>query len=38
MPEQYRSDDTVEAYRAYYRGDKRHLAVWSKRDVPTWWE
>jgi hypothetical protein len=38
MPEQYRSDDAVEAYRAYYRGDKRHLATWSKRDVPTWWE
>lgn len=38
MPEQYRSSDAIEAYRAYYRGDKRHLASWSKRTVPIWWE
>lgn len=38
MPEAYRQDDAVEAYRAYYRGEKRHLAQWSKRDVPSWWE
>lgn len=29
-------DDTVEAYRAYYRRDKRHFCVWTKREIPEW--
>lgn len=28
--------DTVEAYRHYYRRDKRPIATWSKREQPAW--
>ncbi|MBF0622942.1 MAG: hypothetical protein HQL54_13565 [Magnetococcales bacterium] len=39
MPEQYRSDDVVEAYRRYYRAEKSSFArkgsaKWSRRRVP----
>jgi len=37
MPEQYRRTDVVEAYRAYYRGEKQHLAKWARRGEPPWW-
>ena len=38
MPDEYRKKDAVEAYRAYYRGDKADIAVWSRgRKVPDWW-
>lgn len=37
MPEQYRQEDPVEAYRAYYRGDKARFATWTNREVPFWW-
>lgn len=38
MPDQYKSDDPVESYRAYYRGEKRDFAVWSSpAKVPEWW-
>jgi len=38
MPEQYKSDDPVEAYRAYYLGSKHSIAKWNKgRLAPTWW-
>lgn len=38
MPEQYRGPDTVEAYRAYYIGDKARFARWDKgRPAPPWW-
>lgn len=36
----YLSEDpehTVSAYRAYYLGEKAHLAKWTKREVPLWW-
>jgi hypothetical protein len=36
MPEEYKRDDPVEAYRAYYRGDKRRFAVWRHSETPTW--
>jgi len=38
MPAEYRRDDAVEAYRAYYRGAKAHLARWTRRSAPDWWE
>lgn len=38
MPEKYQQSDAIAAYRSYYLGDKRHLANWSKREVPAWWE
>ena len=29
-------EDTVEAYREYYKRDKREIASWSKRQPPDW--
>ena len=37
MPDQYKSDNAVEAYRQYYMNDKPHLASWKKRGKPEWW-
>lgn len=37
MPEQYRREDPVAAYRAYYRGEKANMARWTKRATPYWW-
>jgi len=37
MPEQYRQEDPVEAYRAYYRSEKARFATWTKREQPFWW-
>ena len=36
MPDQYKQDDPIESYRAYYRGDKAHMASWKKRSRPEW--
>lgn len=36
MPDDYRGDDAVEAYRAYYSGDKRRFAQW-RNGAPVWW-
>ena len=38
MPEKYRDNNTVKAYREYYIGEKQHLATWKKRGAPKWWE
>lgn len=37
MPEQYHSDDPVEAYRNYYIGDKAYFARWKFTQEPEWW-
>ncbi len=38
MPDEFKCDDPVEAYRAYYRGAKASIAKWAKgRPAPTWW-
>lgn len=37
MPDEYKTHDAVEAYRAYYRADKAHLASWKHRDNPIWY-
>lgn len=37
MPEQYRQDDTVAAYRAYYMAEKARFARWKLGNVPDWW-
>jgi hypothetical protein len=37
MPDEYKQDDAVQAYRDYYKGQKQHLASWKKRPVPEWW-
>jgi hypothetical protein len=37
MPEQYRNNDVVSAYRNYYIGEKK-FAKWNKnRSAPEWW-
>jgi len=36
MPDQYKNQDAVVAYRAYYCGDKTHLATWTGRARPEW--
>lgn len=38
MPDQYKVDNTVEAYRNYYVGAKSHLASWKGREKPEWFE
>lgn len=38
MPPEHRRDDPVEGYRAYYRGAKAHLARWTRRRRPAWFE
>lgn len=38
MPLQYQQADAVLAYRAYYCGAKGHLARWSFRQPPCWWQ
>lgn len=38
MPEQYKQVDTVEAYRAYYRGEKKKFVKWTiPGKIPDWY-
>ena len=37
MPDEYKDDDVVVAYRSYYIGDKQRFAVWKYTDKPDWW-
>jgi hypothetical protein len=36
MPDTYKQEDPVEAYRAYYKS-KSSFAAWTKRPQPEWW-
>jgi hypothetical protein len=36
MPDKYKHDNPVVAYRAYYNGEKHHLFKWTKRNIPIW--
>ena len=36
MPDQYKGDCTVSAYRDYYLGEKMAIAKWAHSEVPTW--
>lgn len=36
VPDAFRREDPVEAYRAYYRADKSAIATWRKGDSPSW--
>jgi len=38
MPDQYKSDNPILAYRDYYIGEKRHIAKWTRRPIPCWWK
>ena len=35
MPEEYKDDDAVTAYRAYYRS--KSFAKWAHSEAPSWW-
>jgi len=37
MPDKYKCEDTVKAYRDYYIGEKSKFAKWSKRAKPNWY-
>ena len=38
MPDEYKTDDVVQSYRAFYLGDKARFAQWNKtRTAPDWW-
>jgi hypothetical protein len=38
MPDEYKREDAVEAYRAYYMGDKADIAEWNwGTEAPDWW-
>jgi hypothetical protein len=36
MPDQYRCENAVTAYRNYYIGEKKRFAKWAKTPVPSW--
>ena len=37
MPDEYKSDNTVEAYQSYYINEKANIATWNKnREQPEW--
>ena len=36
MPEQYKNSNAVEAYRAYYNGEKTKIAKWKNGNIPNW--
>jgi len=36
MPDEYKCNDVVASYRAYYNGDKKRFARWTNREIPTW--
>ena len=37
IPDEYKNDDVVEAYRAYYLGEKKEIADWKNNNVPHWY-
>ena len=34
MPDEYRDDDSIIAYRNYYKHGKKHLHDWKNRNIP----
>ena len=40
MPDEYKHEDAVQAYRAYYKGDKAPFAKWEwpTAQTPWWWD
>lgn len=35
MPDEYKDDDVVKAYRTYYKFGKAHLHLWKMRPIPS---
>lgn len=38
MPEEYKTADFVQAYRNYYLGAKKDIAIWKHGNCPDWWK
>ena len=38
MPDDVKNNDSLKADRDYYKKYKSHLAVWTKRDTPEWYQ
>lgn len=38
MPDEYKQEDTVAAYRNYYMFDKVRFAKWRHSEKPSWWD
>lgn len=39
MPDEYKGEDAVEAYRRYYQSpDKKKIASWKRRTPPAWYQ
>ena len=36
MPDEYKQDDSMLAYRAYYLGEKMYMAKWKNTPIPDW--
>lgn len=36
MPDQFKNDNAIQAYRNYYKNGKNHLHQWTMRPVPEW--
>jgi len=36
MPDECKQEDSVLAYREYYKRHKKHIASWKNRDMPEW--
>jgi len=37
MPEEYKTPDSIQAYKNYYIGAKKSFAKWKNRPIPEWW-
>ena len=37
MPDKYKDEDPVKAYRRYYQGEKSAIAQWKDGQLPHWW-
>lgn len=38
MPDEYKNEDAVKAYRAYYLGEKTGFAEWKNVETPSWYK
>lgn len=36
MPDKYKNNNSIIAYREYYKGEKASFCIWSKRKIPYW--
>jgi hypothetical protein len=38
MPDYCKRENAIDAYRFYYMNEKRHIAQWKNRNLPSWYE